>query len=321
MLTIKEIIEYANLNGKKYEAYSSLENGFTFVMVNEEDGIYYWFKSHNIDEAGENERPMFMQRYNANKGTVIKASGTGERYVKHMIEVIASKKVVITKEVEQTEIKTTNNDNIMNNNTIQDIATYIRVSTVGQNTAIQEKDSKGKQYIDKISGVTPFNERPSGKQLLNDINNGTIKHVYVSRIDRLGRDADDIRATVTVFKKNKCQLTVNSLGLSLLDQNGKESTTFKIVLSVYAEMAENMRDEIKARTMEGIELAKKQGKFKGRVKGTVEDRETIINKPNNKKIIDCLMAGMSLSKTALIVGVSKTTVIKVKRVYGIEYFE
>jgi len=68
------------------------------------------------------------------------------------------------------------------------IVKYIRISTTEQNTDRQEKFD-GKVYIDKISGSTPFAERPQAKKLLS---NKEITEVHVHSIDRLGRNTLDI---------------------------------------------------------------------------------------------------------------------------------
>ncbi|WP_282016157.1 recombinase family protein [Marinifilum flexuosum] len=190
-------------------------------------------------------------------------------------------------------------------------ATYIRVSTAKQNTITQEAKAIGEQYSDKIQGITEFAKRPQGSRLLGDIITGKVKHVYVNRIDRLGRDADDIQDTIKIFKKYKCQLTITSMGNMNLFENGKESFTFKMMVAMYAQIAEQQRDEIKEKTAEGIQLAKDRGVYTGRKKGTKESSDKFLSKHQN--IINCLQSGMSLQKTADTLKVSKTTVVKVKK--------
>ncbi|WP_282015597.1 recombinase family protein [Marinifilum flexuosum] len=190
-------------------------------------------------------------------------------------------------------------------------ATYIRVSTAGQNTITQENKAIGEQYTDKIQGITPFAERPQGGRLLGDIATGKVKHVFVNRIDRLGRNADDISDTIRVFKQYKCQLTITSMGNINLFENGKENFIFKMMVAMYAQIAEQQREEIKEKTAEGIKEAKKRGVYTGRKEGTTESKEKFLAK--HKKVITCLESGMSLQKTADTLGVSKTTVVKVKK--------
>jgi len=196
-------------------------------------------------------------------------------------------------------------------------ATYIRISTAGQNTSIQENKAIGEQYTDKVQGTIPFSERIQGGRLLGDIVTGKVKRVYVSRIDRLGRNADDIQDTIKVFKKYKCQLTITSMGNMNLFDEGKESFTFKMMVAMYSQIAEQQREEIKEKTAEGIALAKEKGIYTGRKSGTTESNDKFIAKQKNQKIITCLESGMSLQKTAETIGVSKTTVVKVKKLLNL----
>ncbi|MGZ2368844.1 recombinase family protein [Ancylomarina sp. YFZ004] len=190
-------------------------------------------------------------------------------------------------------------------------ATYIRVSTAKQNVITQVNKAIGQQYIDKIQGTTPFAERPQGSRLLGDIITGKVKHVYVNRIDRLGRNADDIQDIIKVFKEYKCQLTITSMGNMHLFDNGKESFTFKMMVAMYSQIAEQQREEIKEKTAEGIQLAKERGVYIGRKEGTKESTDKFLTK--HKNIVNCLESGMSLKKSADTLGVSKTTVVKVKK--------
>lgn len=189
-------------------------------------------------------------------------------------------------------------------------ATYIRVSTIQQNTITQEVKSKGEKYVDKVIGIIPFSERPNSSRLMGDISIGKVKHVYVSRIDRLGRDAFDIMKTIEFLKSHKCQLTVTSLNLSLY-LNGKVNPMFMLMTSIYSQLSEQQREEIKEKTSEGIAEAKKRGVYMGRKRGTSEDKAKFISK--HKDIVNCIKSNMSLNKAMETTGKSKPTIIKVKR--------
>ncbi|MBK3518908.1 recombinase family protein [Carboxylicivirga marina] len=194
-------------------------------------------------------------------------------------------------------------------------ATYIRVSTAKQNTEVQELKQVGKVYIDRIMGITPFEERPEGSKLLKDIVIGRITHVYVVRLDRLGRNALDILKTIQLFKEYECQLTIQSMGLNLFE-SGKVNKTFMLMAGLYAQIAEQQREEIKEKTQEGIELAKKRGVYRGRKQGTAETPEQVLTK--YKDVANCLRSGMSLAKTVETTGKTKPTVIKVKKLLSLD---
>lgn len=84
-------------------------------------------------------------------------------------------------------------------------AYYMRTSHYLQNigTQIDKVEDGWKVYEDKgVSGRIPFLERPSGKKLVDDIVNGKINQVIVLRIDRLGRDLNDILTTIKTDRKS-----------------------------------------------------------------------------------------------------------------------
>ena len=81
---------------------------------------------------------------------------------------------------------------------VQKIGYYLRTSHYLQNigTQVDKVEDHWKVYKDEgISGRISFNERPSGRKLLEDINKGKINEVVVLRIDRLGRNTTDILNT------------------------------------------------------------------------------------------------------------------------------
>jgi len=190
-------------------------------------------------------------------------------------------------------------------------ARYIRVSTGAQNIARQEeKQSKDEEvYIDIVSGSVPFRNRKQGKELLRAIENNKIKYISVSSIDRLGRNLYDILTTLEFFKENGVITKVDNLGLESLI-NGKENQAFKLIISVMANIAELERDTILERQREGIAIAKANGSYKGRVKGSKESLESFLSK--HKEVIKNIKKGNSVRDTAKICSVSIGTVQKVK---------
>ncbi|TXI99918.1 MAG: recombinase family protein [Chryseobacterium cucumeris] len=189
-------------------------------------------------------------------------------------------------------------------------ARYIRVSTGNQKTARQEQKASIEEliYIDIISGVKNFNERPEGRKLIKDIIEGKITSLAVSSIDRLGRNLVDILKTVEFLNLNKINLRVDNLGLDSI-VGGKENTAFKLIISVMGSVAEMEREAILERQKEGIMIAKLNGTYKGRVKGSKESNQVFLDK--YKDVIKSLKKGNSVRDTAKICGVSIGTVQKV----------
>ena len=193
-------------------------------------------------------------------------------------------------------------------------ARYVRVSSLKQNEERQlvRQHQDEKLYIDKISGSIPFEKRPEAQHLLDGVLNGEITYVSVSSIDRLGRSTLDVLQTIDTFTKKGVVLKVDNLGLESL-VNGKENPTFKLIVSVLANIGEMERQTLRERQLEGIQIAKLKGTYKGREKGTTESREEIITK--YQTVVKLLNKNnYTYKEIAKLSDCSKNTVIKVKKV-------
>ncbi|HCA08103.1 MAG TPA: transposase [Chryseobacterium sp.] len=192
-------------------------------------------------------------------------------------------------------------------------ARYVRISTGNQNTQrqLQKNHPDEKLYIDIISGATSFSQRPEGKKMLKDIEDGLIDYISVHSIDRLGRNLFDILATLEFFNEKKIVLKTDNLGIESLI-NGKPNSAFKLIISVMANIAEMERNTLLERQREGIALAKAKGVYKGREIGSKETDEEVLDK--YKEIVKYLKKGQSLRNTAKLCNVSLGTVQKVKKI-------
>ena len=190
-------------------------------------------------------------------------------------------------------------------------ARYIRTSTLNQNEARQLAKQHPDEvlFIDKVSGTIPFNKRDQAGKLLEEINNGHIKFLSVSSIDRLGRGTLNIIETLEHLTERGVTLRVDNLGLESLI-NGKENPTFKLIVSVLANIAEMERTTLRERQLEGIEEAKKRGVYKGRVKGSTDSKEVILDR--YKEVVRHLRMNKPLRDIASRCNVSLGTVQKVK---------
>lgn len=193
-------------------------------------------------------------------------------------------------------------------------ARYIRTSTLKQNEERQlAKQHPGETiYIDKISGAIPFEKRPKAQELLTAIRKGEINYISVSSVDRLGRSTLDVLQTIDELNKSNVVLKVDNLGLeSLVD--GKENGTFKLIISVLANISEMERSTLRERQLEGIALAKlKNNVYNGRVKGTTETRDEILKKYST--VVTYLKRNNTTYKEiAKLCDCSKNTVVKVKK--------
>jgi len=135
---------------------------------------------------------------------------------------------------------------------------YVRVSTVDQNTARQEVLMKElgveKIYIDKVSGKNK--DRKQLKEMLNYIREGDI--VIVESISRIARNTKDLLEIVEQFKSKGVEFVSKK---EAIDTN---TPAGKFMLTVFGAIAELERGYILDRQKEGIAIAKKEGKYKGR---------------------------------------------------------
>lgn len=192
-------------------------------------------------------------------------------------------------------------------------ARYVRVSSLKQNEERQlvRQHPDEKLYIDKISGSIPFEQRPEAQQLLNAVLSGDVTYISVSSIDRLGRSTLDVLQTIDTFTKKGVVLKVDNLGLESL-VTGKENPTFKLIVSVLANIGEMERQTLRERQLEGIQIAKLKGTYKGREKGTTETREEVLEKYQHV-VKHLTKNNFTYKEIAKLCDCSKNTVIKVKK--------
>ncbi len=144
---------------------------------------------------------------------------------------------------------------------------YCRVSTVDQTTENQtiEIAAAGFQVTpqrtvtETVSGSVPAFERKGFAGLINRLESGDV--LIVTKLDRLGRNAMDVRATVEAL--SKMGVRVHCLALGGVDLT---SPAGKMTMSVIAAVAEFERDLLVERTHSGLARAKAAGKTFGRPK-------------------------------------------------------
>jgi DNA invertase Pin-like site-specific DNA recombinase len=135
---------------------------------------------------------------------------------------------------------------------------YIRVSSFDQNP---ERQLEGVQldrvFTDKASGKDTH--RPALEQLLAFVRDGDV--LVVHSMDRLARNLDDLRRLVSELTGRGIRIEFMKEGLSF---TGEDSPMAKLLLSVMGAFGEFERALIRERQREGIAIARKKGKYKGR---------------------------------------------------------
>lgn len=192
---------------------------------------------------------------------------------------------------------------------------YCRVSSIDQKTDRQRVNEKDFKIIieDKCSGSVPFFEREGGKQVLTYIDKGILTSLSVWTIDRLGRNLRDILNTIHFFNEKNIPIIFVSQGLRTIDENGKENTITKLMISILGTVGEMEKSQIRERQLEGIKIAKLKGVYKGRQEGTFEDVHAFLDKPKNKKALEYIKKGYNLSEAAKLSNLHINTMTKIKK--------
>jgi len=190
---------------------------------------------------------------------------------------------------------------------------YVRISSLDQRSDRQRVNENEFDLIieDKCSGSIPLFERQGGKKLMELIEKEVKYSLHVYSIDRLGRNLKDLVNTIHFFKEKGIGIHFISQGLKTIDENGKENPISKMIISILGVVSEMERNQIRERQREGIELGKLRGVYKGRQKGTTEDRFQFLNK--HKKVVELLQKGYKGTEISYITGRHVNTISKVKK--------
>jgi DNA invertase Pin-like site-specific DNA recombinase len=196
---------------------------------------------------------------------------------------------------------------------------YVRVSAIDQKTDRQTINEKDFNFIveDKCSGAIPFFEREGGKKILDLMKKKSITSLSVLSIDRLGRNLKDILNTIELFTERSVPIIFINQGLTTLVGEGKENNVCTLIINILASVAQMERSQIKERQLEGIAIAKANGAYLGRKKGTEENAFKFLSKADNKKALEYIKKGYKLSDVAKIADLHPNTVTKVKKL-GLE---
>lgn len=137
---------------------------------------------------------------------------------------------------------------------------YVRVSTVEQNEARQteglEKFGIDKWFKEKVSAKDT--NRPKLKELVEYVREGDT--VYVWDFSRLARSTKDLLDLVECIYKKGANL------ISIKENFDTKKPTGKLMLTLIGAINEFERANLLERQREGIQIAKRLGKYKGRKK-------------------------------------------------------
>lgn len=154
---------------------------------------------------------------------------------------------------------------------------YVRVSSTDQNEARQLEGIKlDKKFIDKCSGKNK--NRPELISMIDFSREGD--SVLIHSIDRLARNLKDLKEIVNALLDKGVSVKFIKESLEFKHESDHVS---KLMLNMLGSFAEFERDMIKERQLEGIAIAKKQGKYKGRKQAlNKEETQSLLEKLNSK---------------------------------------
>lgn len=186
---------------------------------------------------------------------------------------------------------------------------YCRVSTSEQTTdnQVREIEAAGfnvdpKRIVSEtVSGSVAAMERKGFAKLVDRLEASDI--LIVTKLDRLGRNAMDLRATVERLAAEGVR--VHCLALGGVDLT---SAAGKMTMAVIAAVAEFERDLLIERTQAGLSRAKAAGKALGRPQVLTDDQQRLIKEKRAQ--------GVSLGALAKEYAVSRAAIQRVEKRAG-----
>ena len=186
---------------------------------------------------------------------------------------------------------------------------YCRVSTAEQTPENQAREIAGAGFsiqasrvvAETVSGSVAARERPGFGKLLDKLESGDV--LVVTKLDRLGRNAMDVRANVEAL--TGMGVRVHCLALGGVDLT---SAAGKMTMGVIAAVAEFERDLLVERTQSGLARAKAEGKTLG--------RPSALSDAQVREVGQRLAAGEAVAVIARAMGTSRQTIMRTRDSLG-----
>ena len=185
---------------------------------------------------------------------------------------------------------------------------YCRVSTTDQTTDNQVQEIAASGFVvngprivaETVSGSVAAMERKGFLALLNKLETGDV--LVVTKLDRLGRNAMDVRSTVD-------QLAALGVRVHCLALGGADLTSpaGKMTMGVIAAVAEFERDLLIERTQAGLRRAKSEGKTLG--------RPTSLSDSDIKLVAAMLSKGEPVAALAREFGTSRQSIMRIRQAH------
>jgi putative DNA-invertase from lambdoid prophage Rac len=186
---------------------------------------------------------------------------------------------------------------------------YCRVSTNLQTTENQVQEIVGAGFAvqasrittETVSGSVAALERKGFAKLIDKLEAGDV--LVVTKLDRLGRNAMDVRVTVELLEGNGVR--VHCLALGGVDLT---SAAGKMTMQVINAVAEFERDLLIERTNSGIARARAEGKTFG--------RPSALSQAQQDDVAAELAKGTSVAAIAKLFKTSRQTIMRIRSQVG-----
>jgi putative DNA-invertase from lambdoid prophage Rac len=186
---------------------------------------------------------------------------------------------------------------------------YARVSTSEQHTdnQIHEIEAAGfsvnerRIVTESISGSVAASERPQFSRLIDRLEPNDV--LIVTKLDRLGRNAMDVRSTVERLAAEGVR--VHCLALGGVDLT---SPAGKMTMGVLTAVAEFERDLLIERTHAGIARARAEGKVMGRPPALIKAKQA--------EVMQHLAMGISVAQLARDYGTTRQSIMRIREKQG-----
>src|SRR4051812_19888394 len=182
---------------------------------------------------------------------------------------------------------------------------YVRVSTAGQTTENQIREIEAAGFhieprrivTETVSGASAIEQRPGFMKLLQKLDHDDV--LIVTKMDRLGRNAMDVKSTVD-------QLAGMGVRVHCLQLGGADLTSAagRMLMGMVNTFAEFERDLLIERTQAGLARAKASGKQLGRKAALTPDRRVAARQR--------LAEGASVAAVARELKTSRMTVMRAR---------
>jgi len=182
---------------------------------------------------------------------------------------------------------------------------YCRVSTADQTTENQVHEIASNGFMvapqrivtETVSGSVAAFERKGFAKLFDKLESGDV--LVVTKLDRLGRNAMDVRATVERLEASGVK--VHCLALGGVDLT---SSTGKMTMQIISAVAEFERDLLIERTNSGIKRAKAEGKTFGRPQA--------LSAAQREQVESQIKAGVPVAHIAKAFDTTRQTIMRVR---------